>query len=71
MCGGNYPRVRCHQRGSAQYMCEICDAEVHKHHSLHDREIWSEGFFKPVPPTIVPTSLEDEQIQKQREIYIS
>jgi len=34
-----------------QYLCHECDDEVHTDNPLHDRELWSKGFFQNLPPT--------------------
>ena len=66
MCGDENPRIRCHQCGASQYMCQICDSCVHKHQPLHDREIWCDGIFKAVPPTIVcGSSFDAESLANQ------
>lgn len=53
MCGDDSPKIRCHQCGASQYMCCTCDAAVHEHQPLHDREIWHNGAFRAIPPTTV------------------
>ena len=32
-------------------MCAKCDDDVHRRNPFHDREIYHEGFFKPVAPS--------------------
>ena len=44
--------VRCHNCGLKNVLCVTCDEEVHNKKPLHDREIFHEGFFKPVAPTV-------------------
>lgn len=42
-------------------MCHGCDSAIHKQQRLHDREIWSDGVFKAVPPTITCDSSSDSE----------
>ena len=44
--------IRCHQCGIQAVICVDCDEEIHLRNPLHDREIFYEGFFNPVAPTI-------------------
>lgn len=61
MCGDVSPQIRCHQCGSSQFMCQACDRAVHNNQPLHDREMWSDGIFKAVPPTTVCASPSDTE----------
>ena len=65
MCGDENPRIRCHQCGASQYMCQVCDSVVHKHQPLHDREIWSGGIFKAVSPTVGFATYDTESLTTQ------
>ena len=44
--------IRCHQCGPKNLLCFSCDEEYHKLNPLHDRDIFHEGFFQPVAPTV-------------------
>lgn len=43
--------VKCIHCGM-KILCTQCDDEEHKKNPLHDREIFRDGFFKPVPPNV-------------------
>ncbi|XP_073725812.1 uncharacterized protein [Misgurnus anguillicaudatus] len=43
--------VRCRDCLPRQYLCTICDGDVHQHLPLHNRESMVHGFFKPLCPT--------------------
>ena len=42
-------------------ICVVCDSAIHKQQPLHDREIWSDGVFKAVPPTLTYDSSSDSE----------
>lgn len=43
--------VRCRDCLPRQYLCTMCDGDVHQHLPLHNRESMVHGFFKPLCPT--------------------
>lgn len=43
--------VRCKQC-TYQHLCQTCDDDAHEFHPLHDREVFHQGFYKPVAPTV-------------------
>ncbi len=43
--------VRCRDCLRRQYLCTLCDGDVHQHLPLHNRESMFHGFFKPLCPT--------------------
>ncbi|XP_058644835.1 uncharacterized protein LOC131548005 [Onychostoma macrolepis] len=43
--------VRCRDCLPRQYLCTLCDGDVHQHLPLHNRESMVHGFFKPLCPT--------------------
>ncbi len=45
----NYALIRCHQCGSGN-LCSMCDEVVHSTLPLHNREIFDDGYYRPVPP---------------------
>ena len=40
--------IRCHQCGPGN-LCSMCDDVVHSKLPLHDREIFDDGYYRPVP----------------------
>ena len=51
ICGCKTAVIRCHQCGPRVLMCSTCDAELHEKKPLHDRDVWTNGFFQEIPPT--------------------
>lgn len=51
-CRKDQAHVRCRQCGLKDIMCVKCDDEVHRRNPFHDRDIYYEGFFKPVAPSV-------------------
>ena len=51
ICGCKTAVIRCHQCGPRVLMCSSCDAELHEKKPLHDRDVWTNGFFQEIPPT--------------------
>lgn len=51
-------QFRCHQCGPGQLVCTACDASIHQQKPLHDRQVWLDGFWLPVAPTITKTGTE-------------
>ncbi|KAG1930575.1 uncharacterized protein LOC120461172 [Pimephales promelas] len=43
--------VRCRDCLPRQYLCSMCDGDVHLHLPLHNRDSMAHGFFKPLCPT--------------------
>ena len=52
LCKKGQACVRCHQCGLNEVMCLKCDEEIHCRNPFHDRDIYHEGFFKPVAPSV-------------------
>ena len=44
--------IRCYQCGLKEVICSRCDEKVHSRNPFHDRDIYHEGFFKPVAPSV-------------------
>ncbi|PFX21976.1 hypothetical protein AWC38_SpisGene13533 [Stylophora pistillata] len=51
-CKKDQPLVHCRQRGLKEIMCAKCDNDVYRRNHFHDREIYHEGFFKCVAPSV-------------------
>lgn len=51
MCREDRAVVRCRHCGPTALLCSNCDEATHETNPLHDREIWVNGFYQPVPPT--------------------
>lgn len=51
-------QFRCHQCGPGQVVCTACDASIHQQKPLHDRQVWLDGFWLPIAPTITRTGTE-------------
>ena len=51
MCQENRAVVRCRHCGPTALLCNSCDETTHETKPLHDRDIWVNGFYQPVPPT--------------------
>jgi len=45
--------IRCIECGPAKLFCGKCDQDIHCVLPLHDRELWKDGYFQPIPPTTV------------------
>jgi hypothetical protein len=43
--------ILCRQCGPTVLLCNKCDMTVHETKPLHDRDVWLNGFYQPVPPT--------------------
>ncbi|XP_067270736.1 uncharacterized protein [Pseudorasbora parva] len=43
--------VRCRDCLPRQFLCTVCDGDVHQHLPLHNRDSMAHGFFKPLCPT--------------------
>lgn len=52
-------------------MCHACDSAIHKQQPLHDREIWSDGVLKAVPPTMTCDSSADSELLTIQRMNIS
>lgn len=52
LCKQGQACVRCHQCGLKEVICLKCDEEVHSRNPFHDRDVYHEGFFKPVAPSV-------------------
>jgi len=51
LCKKGAACIRCHHCGLKEVMCLKCDEEVHSRKPFHDRDIYHDGFFKPVAPS--------------------
>ena len=52
LCKKDTACVCCHHCGLKEVMCLKCDEEVHSGNPFHDRDIYHDGFFKPVAPSV-------------------
>ena len=50
MSVGSDALIRCHQCGPGN-LCRMCDELVHSKLPLYDREIFDDGYYRPVPPS--------------------
>ena len=58
LCGVEMAQFRCHQCGPGQVLCTACDSNIHQQKPLHDRQVWLDGFWLPIAPTITSTGTE-------------
>ena len=68
-CAVKPGRFRCHQCGSGQVLCTVCDAHIHQQKPLHDRQVWLDGFWLPIAPTT--TFIETEASMSSQGTYTS
>jgi hypothetical protein len=52
-CHEGHAVIRCHQCGPRVLLCSACDEKIHETNTLHDRDVWMNGFFQAVPPTTI------------------
>ena len=52
LCKKGQAWVRCHQCRLEEVMCLKCDEEKRSRNTFHDRDIYHEGFFKPVTSSV-------------------
>uniref|UniRef100_A0A7M5X014 CxC3 like cysteine cluster domain-containing protein n=2 Tax=Clytia hemisphaerica TaxID=252671 RepID=A0A7M5X014_9CNID len=57
-CGQREAEIRCYSCTHAIFLCTVCDTEVHKSKSFHDRQ-WFKEFYKPLTPK---EHIEDGQV---------
>ena len=50
-CGENDGRVHCWECGPSCLLCAKCDLRIHIAKVLHNRDIWTGLYFKPVSST--------------------
>ena len=51
VCKEDSAVIRCRDCGPTALLCNNCDKTIHDAKPLHDRDIWVNGFYQPVPPT--------------------
>jgi hypothetical protein len=52
--------VGCDDEGF-QYLCRPCDQAAHPFAHIHQREVWGDGYFQPIPPHMEVTEQGDTE----------
>lgn len=69
LCMSRPAIIRCHHCGPTVLICHDCDESIHEKKSMHDRDVWINGFFQPISST--ETVLENGSLGFTSEFKIS